>query len=73
MAACIEEEGENGQTYRPLMAVPKVKILEVLKVQNKGPRGRHLRITKTLEKLKQRFYWTGCRQSAIVRIVKYAK
>nr|XP_014100470.2 uncharacterized protein LOC118679721 [Bactrocera oleae] len=55
------------------MAVLKVKIPEVLNVQYKGPRGGHLRITKTLEKLKQRFYWTGSRQSAMERIAKYAE
>ncbi len=43
-------KSENGQTSRVLMVVPKVRIPEVLNVQYKGPRGGHLRITKTLEK-----------------------
>ena len=62
----------NGETFRVLRVVSKVRTPEVLNVQYKGPRGQ-LRITKTLEKLKQGFYWTGCPQSALERIAKYAE
>ena len=65
-------KSENGQTFRVLMVVPRVGIPDVLNVQYKCPRGGHLRDMKSLEHLKQRFYWTGC-QSAIERIAKYAE
>ena len=43
--------------------VPKVRIPEVLNELHNGPSGGHMGITKTLKKLKEKFYWVGCRQS----------
>ncbi|CAD7002082.1 unnamed protein product [Ceratitis capitata] len=47
----------------PGIVVPKLRIPDVLKEFHNGLSGGHLGITKTLEKIKQRFYWVGCRQS----------
>ena len=36
---------------------------KVLKDFHSGTRGGHLRVKKTLERLKQSFYWVGCHQA----------
>ena len=56
-------ESEDGKQSRLLIIVPKSMIPKVLKEYHNGPSGGHLGITKTIEKIKQRFYWIGCRDS----------
>ncbi|XP_049314463.1 uncharacterized protein LOC125778892 [Bactrocera dorsalis] len=56
-------ESEDGKHSRLLIIVPKSMIPKVLKEYHNGPSGGHLGITKTIEKIKQRFYWIGCRDS----------
>ena len=56
-------ETEDWQFSRSLLIVPKVRTPEVRNELHNGPSGGHTGITKTLKKLKQRFYWIGCRQS----------
>lgn len=56
-------ESEDGKHVRKLIVVPKSKIAAILEEFHNGPSGGHLGITKTLEKIKQRFYWVNCRQS----------
>uniref|UniRef100_W8B595 RNA-directed DNA polymerase n=1 Tax=Ceratitis capitata TaxID=7213 RepID=W8B595_CERCA len=65
ISGCLHRvwENEDGQCSRKLIVVPKLRIPDVLKEFHNGPSGGHLGITKTLEKIKQRFYWVGCRQS----------
>ncbi|XP_049307262.1 uncharacterized protein LOC125777124 [Bactrocera dorsalis] len=56
-------ESEDGKQSRLLIIVPKSMIPKVLKEYHNGPSGGHLGITKTIEKIKQRFYWIGCQDS----------
>ena len=49
-------ESEDGKTERNLIVVPDSKIKDVLTEFNNGSSGGHLGITKTLEKVKQRYY-----------------
>ncbi|XP_049316468.1 uncharacterized protein LOC125779284 [Bactrocera dorsalis] len=53
-------ESEDGKQSRLLIIVPKSMIPKVLKEYHNGPSGGHLGITKTIEKIKQPFYWIGC-------------
>lgn len=55
-------ESTDGKTTSNLVVVPASKKADVLKEFHNGPSGCHLGVTKTLEKLKQRFYWVGCQQ-----------
>ncbi|CAD6998461.1 unnamed protein product [Ceratitis capitata] len=60
---CLHRVWENeNECSRKLIVVPKLRIPDVLKEFHNGPSGGHLSITKMLEKIKQRFYWIGCRQ-----------
>ena len=52
---------EKGQSFRALTIVPNVRIPVVVNQLHNGPCGGHLKVTTTLERLKQRFYWVGCR------------
>lgn len=56
-------ESADGKISNNLIVVPSSKISEILKEFHNGSSGGHLGITKTLEKLKQRFYWVGCQQA----------
>ncbi|XP_075168511.1 uncharacterized protein LOC142240690 [Haematobia irritans] len=56
-------ESEDGKNSRNLIIVPDSKVNDVLTEFHNGPSGGHLGITKTAEKVKQRFYWVGCQKS----------
>lgn len=57
-------ESEDGKESKDLIVVPRSRISEVLQELHNGPSGGHLGVNKTVEKVKQRFYWIGCHQSA---------
>jgi hypothetical protein len=56
-------ESPDGKSKQHLMVVPKIRIAEILGEYHGGTSGGHLGINKTLAKVRERFYWSGCRQS----------
>ena len=56
-------ESADRKTSSNLVVVASSKIKEVLNAFHNGASGGYLRVTKSLEILKQRFYWFGCQQS----------
>jgi len=56
-------ESVNGLERTKLIVVPHSRQEEVLKECHDGESGGHLGIKKTLEKIKTRFYWIGCKQA----------
>ena len=43
------------------VVVPKEQFFEVFKLLPNGKSGGHLGVRKTLEKVRERFYWVNCR------------
>ena len=55
-------ENESGKVSKPLLVVPRSLVNDVLTSLHDGPTAGHLGITKTLQKVRERFYWPGQRQ-----------
>ncbi|MGC8821243.1 MAG: reverse transcriptase domain-containing protein, partial [Fervidobacterium sp.] len=58
-------ESDDGKSHRHLIVVPKCRISKVLNEFHNGASGGHLGVNKTFAKIRQRFYWVGCRQSIL--------
>lgn len=56
-------ESEDGRTSTKLLVVPRKRIEEIIAEYHNGSSGGHLGNTKTVEKIKKRFYWVGCQES----------
>ncbi len=58
-------ESVDGQTVRDQLVLPRNRVPEVLRSMHDDVSGGHLGINKTLEKIRQRFYWFKCRDDVI--------
>lgn len=58
---CRKWETSNGRDSHLQLVVPRAKVKEVLRVFHDGTSGGHLGVKKTLEKVKERFYWLHCK------------
>ncbi|UYV70790.1 K02A2.6-like [Cordylochernes scorpioides] len=56
-------ESDDGQHIEWKMILPQSRVPSVLKELHNSPSGGHFGIAKTLGKVKERFYWAGCRAS----------
>jgi len=63
-------ESPNGRSRKNLMVAPRSRQEQILKECHNGHSGGHLGVKKTLENIKTRFYWIGCRQSVMDWIKK---
>ncbi|XP_054091234.1 pharyngeal muscle protein 2-like [Zeugodacus cucurbitae] len=65
VAGCLYRvwKSKEGQISRSFMVGRNERLPKVRYEMHKGPSEVHVRITKALEKLKNQFYWVGCRQS----------
>ncbi|UYV62799.1 K02A2.6-like [Cordylochernes scorpioides] len=55
-------ESADGRSTKMQLVVPKVKIPCVLREVHSGASGSHFGVTKTLRKVRERFYWVYCRE-----------
>ena len=55
-------ESADGNTTSNLIVVPSLKVNEIMNQSHKEHSGGHLSVTKTVKKLKQRYYWVGCKK-----------
>ncbi|UYV83713.1 K02A2.6-like [Cordylochernes scorpioides] len=56
-------ESDDGQHIEWKMILPQSRVPSVLKELHNSPSGGHFGIAKTLGRVKERFYWAGCRAS----------
>ncbi|MCD1431043.1 DDE-type integrase/transposase/recombinase [Klebsiella pneumoniae] len=54
-------EDTDGGEERKQLIVPKSRRAEILREVHDGATGGHLGVAKTLGKLRDRFYWVGCK------------
>ncbi|GFY21014.1 hypothetical protein TNCV_3990581 [Trichonephila clavipes] len=54
-------EFDDGKTFRWQLILPKSRVSTVLKELHGGPTGGHFGVMKTLQKVRQRFYWNNVR------------
>ncbi|XP_046846581.1 uncharacterized protein LOC124440270 [Xenia sp. Carnegie-2017] len=66
-------ENDDGTTTEPLLVVPRCLVNDVLRSLHDSPTSGHLGITKTLSKVRQRFYWPGQRQDVEEGLMKCKK
>ena len=50
-------ETEDGENFHLQLILPKTRVKEVLEEIHNGISGGHLGVNKTMEKVRQRFYW----------------
>ncbi|UYV74279.1 K02A2.6-like [Cordylochernes scorpioides] len=55
-------ESADGRSTKMQLVVPEVKIPCVLREVHGGASGSHFGVTKTLRKVRERFYWVYCRE-----------
>ncbi|UYV62133.1 K02A2.6-like, partial [Cordylochernes scorpioides] len=55
-------ESADGRSTKMQLVVPEVKIPGVLREVHSGASGSHFGVTKTLRKVRERFYWVYCRE-----------
>ncbi|KAI5743998.1 hypothetical protein M8J77_024652 [Diaphorina citri] len=55
-------ESQNGRSSRLQIVLPHTRVKEVLEEFHGGVTGGHLGINKTLDKLRERFYWLHMKQ-----------
>ncbi|UYV70389.1 K02A2.6-like [Cordylochernes scorpioides] len=55
-------ESADGRSTKMKLVVPEVKIPCVLREVHSGASGSHFGVTKTLRKVRERFYWVYCRE-----------
>ena len=53
-------ENANGREIKEKLVVPFALQIELIKQLHSTDYGGHLGVTKTLRKVKDRFYWVGC-------------
>jgi hypothetical protein len=54
-------ESVDGRTKTAQVVIPHSKVKKVLTEMHGGPSGGHFRVSKTLAKVKQRYYWLHSR------------
>ncbi|KAF8791606.1 Retrovirus-related Pol polyprotein like [Argiope bruennichi] len=54
-------ESDDGKAFRWQLILPKTRVLTVLKELHGSPTGGHFGVTKTLQKVRKRFYWNNVR------------
>ena len=54
-------ETPDGSTNILQLIIPQVRVSEVLQQMHSGVSGGHLGVNKTLDKIRQRFYWVYCK------------
>ncbi|GFV93287.1 integrase_H2C2 domain-containing protein [Trichonephila clavipes] len=54
-------ESDDGKTFRWQLILPKTRVSTVLKELHGSPTGGHFGIMKTLQKVRERFYWNNVR------------
>ncbi|GFX81921.1 retrovirus-related Pol polyprotein from transposon 412 [Trichonephila clavipes] len=54
-------ESDDGKTFRWQLILPKTRSLTVLKELHDSPTGGHFVVVKTLQKVRERFYWNNVR------------
>ncbi|GFW49334.1 retrovirus-related Pol polyprotein from transposon 412 [Trichonephila clavipes] len=52
---------DDGKTFRWQLILPKTRVSTVLKELNGSPTGGHFGVMKTLQKVRERFYWNNVR------------
>lgn len=55
-------ENEEGTGSRNQLVIPRSRVPEVLQKLHDGISGGHFGIKKTLEKVRERFYWLNCKE-----------
>ena len=55
-------ESDDGTSARLQLVIPESLVPVVLDLSHNNPTCRHLGVTKTVERVKQRFYWSGLRR-----------
>ena len=55
-------ENTEGTETKVQLIIPRNRVPEVLKEIHDGSGGGHFGVSKTLEKLRQRFYWINCKE-----------
>lgn len=55
-------ESEDGKDRRLQLLVPKKRVPEVLRQLHSEVSGGHLGVNRTMERLRQRFYWVKCKE-----------
>ncbi|GFW06316.1 retrovirus-related Pol polyprotein from transposon 412 [Trichonephila clavipes] len=54
-------ESDDGKTFRWQLILPKTRVSTVLKELYGSPTGGHFGVMKTLQKVRERFYWNNVR------------
>ncbi|KAF8778942.1 Transposon Ty3-G Gag-Pol polyprotein like [Argiope bruennichi] len=54
-------ESDDGKAFRWQLILPKRRVSTVLKELHGSPTGGHFGVTKTLQKVRERFYWNNVR------------
>ncbi|GFX57866.1 hypothetical protein TNCV_3068331 [Trichonephila clavipes] len=54
-------ESDDGKTFRWQLILPKIRVSTVLKELHGSPTGGHFGFMKTLQKVRERFYWNNVR------------
>ncbi|GFX09345.1 retrovirus-related Pol polyprotein from transposon 412 [Trichonephila clavipes] len=54
-------ESDDGKTFRWQLILPKIRVSTVLKELHGSPTGDHFGVMKTLQKVRERFYWNNAR------------
>ncbi|KAF8789439.1 Transposon Ty3-G Gag-Pol polyprotein like [Argiope bruennichi] len=54
-------ESDDGKAFRWQLILPKARVSTVLKEFHGSPTGGHFGVTKTLQKVRERFYWNNVR------------
>ncbi|GFT40363.1 retrovirus-related Pol polyprotein from transposon opus [Trichonephila clavipes] len=54
-------ESDDGKTFRWQLILPKTTVSTVLKELHGSPTGGHFGVMKTLQKVRERFYWNNVR------------
>ncbi|GFT35266.1 retrovirus-related Pol polyprotein from transposon 412 [Trichonephila clavipes] len=55
-------ESDDGKTFRWQLILPKIRVSTVLKELHSNPTGGHFGVMKTLQKVRERFYWNNVRR-----------
>ncbi|KFM56688.1 Retrovirus-related Pol polyprotein from transposon 412, partial [Stegodyphus mimosarum] len=54
-------ESDDGKTFRWQLVLPRSRIPDVLKELHSSPAGGHFGIMKTLQRVRERFYWNNAK------------
>lgn len=54
-------ESDDGKTFRWQLLLPRSRVTDVLKELHSSPTGGHFGVMKTLQKVRERFYWSKAR------------